>query len=114
MKLYHSAGIHPSPEPTDEARQLLVAAAVLFARAGGTVSLSEWADLSSLEQEALASARYAADVERACMAGLAAQGPAQAAKVYAAVDGGDALAQLVTDAAARAAGGALRGVEVER
>ena len=52
-------------DPTDEGLELLVANGILFLRAGGSVSLTEWLRLSDQMRAALAAAGARVSLERA-------------------------------------------------
>lgn len=88
---------------SEEAATELTFAAEAFLRAGGSVSLAEWARLLPVERAALTAAGVALAAEAASAAGLASQGPLQAAAVLAPADDGQARnGILLADAVARA------------
>lgn len=76
------------------ARTALVRAADQFIRAGGVLTLSEWAVLDELERAALIAARERLDAQRAAITGMAAQGREGMARALAPVDGSASLVRV--------------------
>ena len=107
MNLLRAAGL-VEDAPADlatrspEASARLLSEAVDFLRAGGTVSLADWRDLSEPEKAALVEAGNVVATERAVAVGLAAQSPRAAAEVARPVDGGDAARTMTLEAMTRA------------
>jgi len=76
----------------------LIEFAERFLRAGGRVTLSEFASIPAVEAVALVTAGDRLEAERAARWGIAARSPAGGASVFAAVDGGKAGARLLARA----------------
>ena len=105
MNLLRATGILSTPTDAEMAGapwERLVAEAVAFRRAGGVVSLRDWAELQSCEREALVEAYRVVESERAAAIGYATQGIDQAAAVAAPADGGEAGKDLAMGRALRA------------
>lgn len=98
MNLLRAAGILEVPtgeELSSEAvLHRLASTAADFLRAGGTLTLSDWRDLTLTERAAFVAAGHAVDAERAARRGAAAQGLAGAAGVLSEADGGEAAASV--------------------
>lgn len=104
MNLLRAAGlVETAPDNlrdlSPDAYARLVSEAVDFARAGGTLSLAEWRDLSEPEKAAMVEAGNVVVAERAAAYGIAAQSPQGAAKVAAVADGGEAVRTMSLEAA---------------
>jgi hypothetical protein len=80
-----------------EAQEILFDGALTFLQAGGTLSLADWAGLSPVERAAFAKAGEVTEVRRAIRSGACSRSVEEATKVYSSIDGGQALAQMVTD-----------------
>ena len=104
MRLALAAGIY-EPVPTDlessapAAFERLDVEAADFLRAGGVVSLSEWAELGEVERTAFVRAGVSVSAERAAAAGLASQGVRGVAEVMRQADGGAAASGLTLESA---------------
>jgi hypothetical protein len=100
MMLARAAGIAKLPDNlSDDAKAALIDAATAFLRAGGSIRLSDWADLDAAERAAFEEASIIAEVAKAARLAVALSGPDGLARVLAEVDGGDASAQLACEAA---------------
>ena len=82
----------------ENARALLSDKADAFVRAGGFVSLDEWAGLSAPSKAALIGAQERLSAERAAQVGLASQGRLDAAEVLSASDDGEAKMSMILGA----------------
>lgn len=87
MNLARAAGLYE--DVPEAAVAQLVAEGVDFLRAGGVLSLSDWAALSPVEKSAMVEAGNVVAAERAAAVGLASQSPAAAARVASVSDGGE-------------------------
>jgi hypothetical protein len=110
MKLIRAAGIQISTPPeSDDVHRVLVESAMAFLRGGGCVSLTEWSELTTVEQAALARAGLVLAVEDILSAATASEGPEGYAAVAALADGGqtkrDMLARQAAAYAARQVSG---------
>lgn len=92
MNLARAAGLYE--DVPEAALPQLVAEGVDFLRAGGVLSLAEWADLSPAEKSAMVEAGNVVAAERAAAIGIASQSPAAAARVAAVADGGESSRAL--------------------
>lgn len=100
--LYNICNLMDAPKGADEdkVRQVLVPAALNFLRAGGTLSLQDYALLSPLSRQAFVAAGELHRREQAVAIGMAAQGALGAAAVLSDVDGGQTVKELACDAVA--------------
>jgi len=89
--LWKTAGINTDVEISEDVQGLLVDAALGFLRAGGVLSLADYAMLSAESRAAFQAAQDALSVQQAARIGQAAQGPRGVAAMLAEIDGGDAL-----------------------
>lgn len=108
MRLLELAGIRARVAAEDVARvdgaeTSLLREAADFVAAGGTVTLSEWADLSAPERAALLLARRANDDARVAALALAIQDPRVAVGLLESSDGGAMRRQLALHDALSAA-----------
>lgn len=87
--------IRPDGDLDDAARARLVDEAEIFLRAGGALTLGEWTVLSAASRAAFGVAFTRLEVDRATLAALAGQGPESMARVRSAMDGGEALADVL-------------------
>lgn len=102
MNLLRATGMLAAPSDTDLAGvawDRLVEEATAFRRAGGVVSLRDWAELERCERAALIEAYRVVESERAAAIGFASQGVDAAASVAAPADGGDAQKGIAMDRA---------------
>ena len=76
-----------------EARDLLENFFGRFLLSGGTITLTEWINMSQLSRLAAQDAGERVWAERCAAIGLASQDPSSAARVLAAADGGETLLQ---------------------
>ena len=111
MKLMTASGVMQAPAEEDlqKVYPTLVGVGMHFLRAGGSVSMTEWSDLLTVEKLALAEAGDKLWAQRAAQIGAASLSPQGVAEVAAA--GGDtsvkeriALEQAATQAAEKVMG----------
>ena len=106
--LYRIAGV--TPEQAPQARDALTQHALWYLESGGTLSLSDWAELDQLERVAFVAAGRHMAIKQAERIGLAMQGEIGALKLRAEVDQGRAhdaalLSAAVDQVAAQRRGG---------
>lgn len=108
-RLLWSEPIELQEQPSREA---LLDGAFAFLAAGGSVTLREWMGLSLPERAALQEARALLEIQRAIQAAKASAGPLGIAELLVELDGGDALAQCLCEAAAARAASGLEGRQI--
>ena len=100
MKLLLASGILKVPtndqiQADEKSMAALLAAAERYLRAGGTITVEEWADFLPCEQGALVEAQKKIDAERCAMTGLASMSMEGALAVFSGADGGDARREMI-------------------
>ncbi len=92
-----SLGIKSRDELSAEAFDVLVGHLAMFARAGGIITWDVWRRLKSDTKAGLVASFERVRAEDAAAAGMASQGPRQAARVLSPSDGGDLDCELCLD-----------------